>query len=130
MALARAFVVLAAYIPERCAVFWCCNETLAQEGAKAYGDAYELVHRREAQSPNAVWQADHCFLDVLVKRDDGTEAKPWLSVILDDYSRALAGYYIAFEAPCAIRTALTLRQAIWQHLKADGMRKEVAAATI
>ena len=89
-------------------------KTLAQEGSKAYGDAYELVHRREADKPNAVWQADHCVLDVLIKGADGTEAKPWLTVILDDTSRAMAGYFIALEDPCAIRTALTLRQAIWR----------------
>ena len=76
--------------------------------------AFELVHRREADKPNAVWQADHCVLDVLVKREDGTAAKPWLTVILDDASRAMAGYFIALEDPCAIRTALTLRQAIWR----------------
>src|SRR3954465_3595781 len=32
---------------------------LAHEGGKAYGDVYELVHRREADRPDAIWQADH-----------------------------------------------------------------------
>jgi putative transposase len=31
---------------------------LAHEGSKAYRDAFELVHRREADRPNAIWQAD------------------------------------------------------------------------
>lgn len=30
--------------------------TLAHQGSKAYGDASELVHRREAVGPNATWQ--------------------------------------------------------------------------
>src|SRR6516225_5968604 len=32
---------------------------LAHDGAKAYGDAFDLVHRTEAKGPNAIWQADH-----------------------------------------------------------------------
>lgn len=31
--------------------------TLAHEGTKAYSDAFELIHRREADRPNAIWQA-------------------------------------------------------------------------
>ena len=33
---------------------------------------------------------------------------------MDDYSRAIAGYYLTFSAPSAIQTALALRQAIWR----------------
>ncbi|HEY3265581.1 MAG TPA: Mu transposase C-terminal domain-containing protein [Armatimonadota bacterium] len=87
---------------------------LAHEGAKAYGDAFELIHRREADGPNAIWQADHTVLDILLVRDDGSTAKPWLTAIIDDYSRAIAGYFLHFEAPSAIQTALALRQAIWR----------------
>lgn len=32
---------------------------------------------------------------------------------MDDYSRAIAGYFISFDAPNAQNTALTLHQAIW-----------------
>jgi hypothetical protein len=35
-------------------------------------------------------------------------------VILDDYSRAIAGYFLSFEAPSSLNTALALRQAIWR----------------
>jgi putative transposase len=87
---------------------------LAHEGAKAYADAFELVHRREAERPNAIWQADHTPLDILILREDGAAAKPWLTVIIDDYSRAIAGYFLYFEAPSAIQTALALHQAIWR----------------
>jgi putative transposase len=41
-------------------------------------------------------------------------AKPWLTVILDDYSRAIAGYFLSFESPSSLNTALALRQAIWR----------------
>ena len=88
--------------------------TLAHEGTKAYCDAFDLVHRREAEAPNAIWQADHSELDILVKDEKGNPRKPWLTVILDDYSRAVAGYFLSLHAPSAIQTSLALRQAIWR----------------
>jgi putative transposase len=88
--------------------------TLAHEGSKAYSDAFDLVHRHEATGPNAVWQADHTELDIWLKDDRGQPRKPWLTIILDDYSRAAAGYALFFAAPSAIQTALALRQAIWR----------------
>ena len=88
--------------------------TLAHEGTKAYSEAFELVHRREADGPNAIWQADHTPLDILLIRPDAKINKPWLTVVLDDYSRAVAGYFLSFEAPSALHTSLALRQAIWR----------------
>ena len=88
--------------------------TLAHEGTKAYADAFDLIHRHEATGPNAVWQADHTELDIVLKDGRGRPEKPWLTVILDDYSRAVAGYALFFGSPSAIQTALALRQAIWR----------------
>lgn len=88
--------------------------TLAHEGTKAYTEAFDLVHRHEATAPNAVWQADHTELDVWLKDGRGQPEKPWLTIIIDDYSRAVAGYALSFSAPSAIQTALALRQAIWR----------------
>jgi putative transposase len=36
-----------------------------------------MVHRREADAPNAIWQADHTPLDILLINPDGEAAKPW-----------------------------------------------------
>lgn len=88
--------------------------TLAHEGAKAYSQAFELIVRREADEPNAIWQADHTPLDILLIRPDGQIAKPWLTVVIDDYSRAVAGYFLSFEDPSSLHTSLALRQAMWR----------------
>ena len=88
--------------------------TLAHQGTKAYSERFELVHRREADGPNAIWQADHTPLDILLVRSDGEIDKPWLTVVIDDYSRAVAGYFISFEVPSTLHTSLALRQAIWR----------------
>jgi putative transposase len=92
--------------------------TLAHEGSKTYGESFDLVHRTEAEGANAIWQADHTELDILVKDEEGNARRPWLTIILDDYSRAVAGYLLSFSAPSAIQTALALRQAIWRKLQA------------
>jgi len=87
---------------------------LAHQGDKAYSESFDLVHRREATRPNAIWQADHSPLDILLLREDGSTASPWLTIVIDDYSRAIAGYYLAFDPPSTMRTALALRQGIWR----------------
>ena len=91
--------------------------TLAVEGAKRYAEVFELVYRRQAARPNEIWQADHTQLDLWVVTPAGHPARPWLTVIEDDHSRAIAGYAVNLGAPSALQTALALRQAIWR--KAD-----------
>ncbi|MGH2493731.1 MAG: Mu transposase C-terminal domain-containing protein [Ktedonobacteraceae bacterium] len=88
--------------------------TFAHQGSKVYREEFDLLYRREASHPNAMWQADHTLLDIWVFDEKDQPAKPWLTIILDDYSRSIAGYRIGFQAPSALQTALTLRQAIWR----------------
>lgn len=86
--------------------------TMAHQGAAAYREEFDLLYRREAPHANAMWQADHTPLDVLLLDEAGTPAKPWLTVIEDDYSRLIVGYRLSFQKPTTLTTALTLRQAI------------------
>lgn len=86
--------------------------TLAQHGDAAYRDRFELVYRRTASRPNEQWQADHTLLDVTILDKKGEPVRPWLTIVLDDYSRAVAGYTLFLGAPTAERTALALHQAI------------------
>lgn len=69
--------------------------TLAHDGPVALRDRYELVYRRQAEWPNMIWQADHTELDVLVIDANGAPARPWLTIVEDDCSRAVAGYTVA-----------------------------------
>ncbi|MCB0597417.1 MAG: DDE-type integrase/transposase/recombinase [Lewinellaceae bacterium] len=87
---------------------------LAHEGSVAYRNKYELIYRRETSCVNEIWQADHTLLDILLVDEKGNPTKPWLTIIEDDYSRAISGYYLSFDYPCAVNTALALRQAIWR----------------
>lgn len=87
---------------------------LAVEGTKAYRERFDLLHRREATRPNELWQADHTLLDIWLLDEKGEPHRPWLTSIMDDYSRAVSGYAIGFDAPSALNTALALRLAIWR----------------
>ena len=87
---------------------------LAHQGAKAHAEQFDLLYRREASHANAIWQADHTPLDLWVRDERGRPARPWLTAVVDDYSRAVAGYALSLHAPSAIQTALALRQAIWR----------------
>ena len=88
--------------------------TLAHGGDRAYREAYDLLHRHEAAGPNAVWQADHTHLDIWLRDERDQPAKPWLTAVLDDFSRAIMGYYLGFAEPSMAQTALALRTAIRQ----------------
>jgi putative transposase len=88
--------------------------TLAHDGPTAYRDRFELIHRHRAERPNTIWQADHTQLDILVLDAGGAPARPWLTLVLDDHSRAIAGYCVFLGAPTALQTSLALRQAIWR----------------
>jgi putative transposase len=43
---------------------------LAHQGTKFYNQQFDLIYRTEAPTPNAIWQADHTQLDVIVKGND------------------------------------------------------------
>lgn len=86
---------------------------LAHQGSVAYRDHFELVWRHRAEHANATWQADHTQLDIVILDANEQPARPWLTVILDDYSRAVCGYMVFLDAPSALNTALALRQGIW-----------------
>ncbi len=92
---------------------------LAHGRRDAYRDEYELVLRREAARPNDMWQADHTELDVMVLDEVGKPTRPWMTAILDDHSRAAAGYTVFLGDPNTAQTSLALRQAIWRKQDPD-----------
>jgi putative transposase len=91
--------------------------TLALEGAVAFRNHYELIYRHRADTANAIWQADHTMLDLLILDQTGKVVRPWLTTVVDDYSRAIAGTMVFLGAPSILCTSLALRVAIWR--KAD-----------
>lgn len=88
--------------------------TLGHKGSKVYKQKYDLLHTRNAKKPNQIWQADHVLLDIGILNDKNKSCRPWLTVIIDDCSRAICGYELSFLSPSSNKTSLCLRHAIWR----------------
>jgi putative transposase len=52
-------------------------------------------------------------MDIWLINDKNKPQRPWLTIIMDDYSRMVSGYYITFKSPNTQNTSLALHQAIW-----------------
>ena len=62
---------------------------------------------------NQVWQCDHTKSDVLVVDQAGEVlGRPWLTIVIDTYSRCIMGLHLGFDAPSAQVVGLALRHAI------------------
>jgi len=62
---------------------------------------------------NQVWQCDHTRVDLLlVDRHGEILGRPWLTTVIDSYSRCIIGINLGFDAPSSQVVALALRHAI------------------
>ena len=62
---------------------------------------------------NHVWQCDHTLVDVLLVDQYGELlSRPWLTTVIDTYSRCIMGINLGFDAPSSQVVALALRHAI------------------
>jgi len=62
---------------------------------------------------NQVWQVDHTQVDVLLVDQAGERlGRPWLSTVVDTYSRCIMGMHLGFDAPSAAVVCLALRHGI------------------
>jgi putative transposase len=68
--------------------------------------------RFEVISPNERWFVDHLVLDMHVVTGAAQAVQPTLTIVLDDYSRAVVGYYVSTDPPTSETTALALRHAV------------------
>ena len=67
----------------------------------------------EISYSNQVWQCDHTRADLLlVDRDGELLGRPWLTTVIDSYSRCIMGINLGFDAPSSQVVALALRHAI------------------
>ncbi len=72
-------------------------------------DGEELV----VEYSNQVWQCDHTRADVLLVDQHGELlGRPWLTTVIDTYSRCIIGLNLGFDAPSSQVVALALRHAI------------------
>jgi putative transposase len=62
---------------------------------------------------NNIWQCDHTRVDVLLVDQYGELlSRPWLTTVIDTYSRCIMGINLGFDAPSSQIVGLALRHAI------------------
>ncbi|MBC1216841.1 Mu transposase C-terminal domain-containing protein [Trichormus variabilis ARAD] len=66
----------------------------------------------EVEGSNDVWQCDHTRLDVMLVDEYGVLDRPWLTIVIDSYSRCVMGFYLGFDHPSSQIDALALHHAI------------------
>ena len=81
---------------------------------REYLDNFQVIGKLyQAKYPGELFLIDHRELDVMiVKNSNGKAYRPYITTVMDQYSRALVGYYLGFEPPSSRRVALALRHAI------------------
>ena len=64
--------------------------------------------------PLAWVEMDHTLVDVLVLADDRIHiiGRPWLTILIDVFTRVILGYYLSLHAPSAISVACALSHAV------------------
>jgi putative transposase len=72
-------------------------------------DGFDL----EINYSNQVWQCDHTRADILLVDQDGNLiGRPWLTTVIDIYSRCMVGFHLGYDAPSSQVVALALRHAM------------------
>lgn len=96
-----------AQIPER-------DRYRARHGFEATRRRYRsALHQRQTEAPLERAEMDHTRMNVFVV-DDETGiplGRPWLTILIDDFTRVVLGYCISFEPPSRATVAKCLRHA-------------------
>jgi len=87
----------------------------SREGGKAARDAYAPTkgHFPGGDFPLAVVQVDHTRVDIILVDDIYRLpiGRPWLTLLIDVFSRMVLGFYISFDPPGNLSLGLCLTQA-------------------
>jgi putative transposase len=81
-----------------------------------------------AKTPLSLVQIDHTQLDIMLVDEEERKPfkRPWITVLIDVFSRMVLGYYISFEAPSAFAVGRALSMAVFpkeKFLKSIGLPK-------
>ena len=87
----------------------------ARDGTKVARQTFAPVGQGlRPSSPLAIVQIDHTKVDIQLVDDlaRAVVGRPWLTVVLDVFSRSVLGFYLSFDAPSAAGVALAVGQAV------------------
>lgn len=87
----------------------------ARNGQRAADIKFRAAGRGvTALRPLARAAMDHCRMDLFVvdERTGLPLGRPWLTLVIDEYSRYILGYYLGFEEPSVVSMTRALRHAM------------------
>lgn len=91
------------------------KKTKARDGNKAAREAFEPSkgHFPGADFPLSVVQVDHTLLDTILVDDAHRQpiGRPWLTLLIDVFSRMVLGFYISLDPPGNLSLGLCLTHA-------------------
>lgn len=90
-------------------------KTVAREGQRAADAKFKPgLAGPKATRIGEVYEIDHHLIDVsMIDETTGfLLGRPWLTLVIDRYSRAIVGYYLSFLSPSWHSIAMALRHAI------------------
>lgn len=63
---------------------------------------------------NGMWQIDHTPVDIILvdEKDRIAIGRPWITIIIDIFSRMVMGWYISFDTPGSLGTGIAISRAI------------------
>lgn len=84
-------------------------------GLKAANDLHQArPGKNEADGPLHRWQMDHTVIDCIIV-DELTRkplCRPWVTLIIDIYTRVVIGFYLSIHAPNTYSVAMALAHAV------------------
>jgi putative transposase len=87
-----------------------------RKGRKAAAEKYDPIkgHFPGADFPLVVAQIDHTPMDIIVVDEEHRQPiqRPWLTVVIDVYSRMVLGFAIYLEKPSAFTAGLAIAHAV------------------
>jgi putative transposase len=87
-----------------------------RKGQRAASGAFDPVRGRfpGADFPLAYVQIDHTLLDLMVVDEQSRRSigRPWITVVIDVYSRMVCGFYVSLDPPGALSTGLAIAHSI------------------
>lgn len=92
------------------------TKVISREGRRAYQSKFSRASTElEAEYPLQIVQFDHTPTDLMVVDDETRQSigRPWLSAIIDVYSRMILGYWFDLEHPNTWTVSEVMTQAVF-----------------
>lgn len=86
-----------------------------KHGARSASEKYGVKRGKLSVSrPLEVTQIDHTKIDVIICDDVAREplGRPWITLLIDLYTRVILSYYLSWHAPSRVSVAATLAYAV------------------